>query len=101
MNKNLNYNTFIKFLNNIAVLTLGITRCLLRIYKEYAMRRPDDFMEPNSRFYLQPTKSPIRDIWFTHQPLGKNGIGSLRKNMAHRCKLLSDKDKSQCQKDGN
>ena len=91
MYKSLNYNTFTKFLNNIAFLTLGTTRYPLRIYKKYARRRPDDVMEPDSSFYLQPIKCSITDTWFTHQPLGKNSIGSLAENMARRCKLPSDK----------
>jgi hypothetical protein len=64
-------------------------RCPVKSYKEYLMRRPVECRQPDSRFYLQPIKSPKTSIWFSIQPLGKNTIGNIARNMAKQAKLPS------------
>ena len=52
------------------------------MYKEYACRRPSDCSGPDCRFYLKPHATPTTNVWFTRQPIGKNGIGLIAKKMA-------------------
>lgn len=54
--------------------------CPVKIYKEYLRRRPQDTLTPESRFYLAVKQNPD-DVWFKRQPMGKNSIGSIVKNM--------------------
>lgn len=54
--------------------------CPVKIYKEYLRRRPQDTLTPESRFYLA-VKQNLDDVWFKRQPMGKNSIWSIVKNM--------------------
>ena len=54
----------------------------VQVYKEYACRRPSDCSGPDCRFYLKPHDTPTTNVWFTKQPIGKNGIGFIAKKMA-------------------
>jgi hypothetical protein len=59
------------------------------IYKEYAKHRPADYCQPDSRFYLKPIKPPRNETWFSRQPLGKNAIGNLARDMAVKADFSS------------
>ena len=53
----------------------------MRLYKEYARRRPPTFCTPDSPFFLAVNYKRKEDsgIWFARGPLGKNTLGSLMK----------------------
>jgi Phage integrase family len=61
------------------------------VYKEFARHRPSDYCENESRFYLQPLKKISDDEWFGRQPMGKNSIGKITKEMALEANLASSK----------
>ena len=58
------------------------------IYKEYARRRPDDCLRPESRFYLHPLKKPhCSGKWFSREPIGKNTIARFAKTLAQQAEF--------------
>jgi len=73
----------------LCILLTGSTLCPVHIYKEYTRRRPATCHEPNCRVYLQPLQSTCYDddVWFKNQPMGKNAIGNIAKNMAEGADL--------------
>ena len=56
--------------------------CPIAMYKLYIQKRPEDLRDMNSRFYLRPLDNPKDDVWYSHQPLGKNKLGIMMKSMA-------------------
>ena len=58
--------------------------CPVHIYKEYKKRRPESENNPESRFYLSINKSSKDSTWFKRQPMGKNLLGSLVKQMTEK-----------------
>lgn len=65
--------------------------CPVHVYKVYREHRPAKCCSPGDRFYLQPTKAlkSESDVWFTCQPLGKNSLANIAKNMATQAGLGS------------
>ena len=62
----------------------------MAIYKEFERRRPPSTNVPDARFYLQVNRSKTPKhpgIWFKDQPMGKNTIGDIAKNMSHAANL--------------
>ena len=53
----------------------------MRLYKDYAKRRPDTACSPDSPFFLAiiHKRKEGSDVWFANAPLGKNTLGSLLK----------------------
>jgi hypothetical protein len=66
----------------------------VHIYKEYARHRPADYCAPDARFYLKPLKDCQFEQWFSMQPMGKNTIGAIAKQMAFDASLSSAAQKS-------
>ena len=61
--------------------------CPIRLLKLYLSKRPSDLKnDPNSRFYLRPLVNVNVDteVWYSHQPLGKNKLGEMMKMMANQ-----------------
>ncbi|CAC5393817.1 unnamed protein product [Mytilus coruscus] len=66
---------------------------------EFMKRRPVDTLTPTSRMYLSTlhnitpdsTHPPIRALWFSKQPLGKNKLGDLAKTMSLKAGLTGRK----------
>ena len=58
------------------MLLIGTNMCCVKIYKEYARKRPLAACEPSSRFYLQSLQKPREKMWFSNQTLGKNTLGN-------------------------
>jgi len=56
--------------------------CPVALYKEFVKRRDPGSFSPDSPFYVKPLKTPVGSIWFSCQPLGKNTIASIVRNMA-------------------
>lgn len=69
------------------MLSTGSAFCPVAIFREYTRRRPADCCLPDSRVYLHPIKTPNTEKWFTRQPLGKNSIGTIAKNMVLQAQL--------------
>lgn len=44
-------------------------------------------LDNNSRFYLQPINTPKTDVWYSHQPVGKNKLGQIMKQLAEKGRL--------------
>ncbi|VDI51108.1 Hypothetical predicted protein [Mytilus galloprovincialis] len=73
----------------------GDPRCPVNAFKEFMKRRPVDTLTPDSRIYLSTlhnitpdsTFPPIRALWFSKQPLGKNKLGDLAKTMFFKAGL--------------
>lgn len=61
----------------------GEELCPVRLFKEYRRHRPVSCLAPESRMYIQPLpQSKIKsDVWYSMQPVGKNKLGSLVKQM--------------------
>ncbi|WAR15503.1 hypothetical protein MAR_005608 [Mya arenaria] len=53
----------------------------------YTRRRPTDILDDNSRFYLQTVNTPKTDLWYSHQPLGKNKLGQIMKQLTEKGSL--------------
>ncbi|XP_053379635.1 uncharacterized protein LOC123536945 [Mercenaria mercenaria] len=58
--------------------------CPVKMYKTYTSHRPSDLLNPDSRFYLQPLKSPSGQIWYSHQAVGKTKLGQIMNVLAER-----------------
>ncbi|XP_063441624.1 uncharacterized protein KIAA1958-like [Mytilus trossulus] len=77
----------------------GDPRCPVNAFKEFMKRRPVDTLTPDSRMYLSTlhnitpdsTFPPIRALWFSKQPLGKNKLGDLAKTMSLKAGLTGRK----------
>jgi len=56
---------------------IGNERCPVKIFKEFAHRRPLEMNKPDSPFYLAVNhkQKPDDDVWYIRSPLGKNEIG--------------------------
>ena len=54
-------------------------RCPIRIYKEYAKRRPVDMTKDDSPFFLaiNHKASPASLMWYSKAPLGQQSLGKL------------------------
>ncbi|CAG2197469.1 unnamed protein product [Mytilus edulis] len=68
--------------------------CPIRLLKLYLSKRPSDLKnDPNSRFYLRPLVNVNVDteVWYSHQPLGKNKLGEMMKMMANQAQLSGRK----------
>ncbi|VDI49717.1 Hypothetical predicted protein [Mytilus galloprovincialis] len=68
--------------------------CPVRLLKLYLSKRPSDLKnDPNSRFYLRPLVNVNVDteVWYSHQPLGKNKLGEMMKMMANQAQLSGRK----------
>ena len=61
-------------------------RCPIRVYKEYARRRPINFSKPEHPFYIATTTvhlSSPNDTWFKRNPVGVNKLGSMLKRWSN------------------
>jgi len=67
----------------------GCRRCPVKLYKEYADRRPEGFSRPEDPFYLAPhTKFDILGgQWFVRQRVGLSKLGKMLKAMAESANL--------------
>ena len=68
--------------------------CPVRLLKLYLSKRPPDFQnDPKSRFYLRPLNNvnAATEVWYSHQPLGKNKLGEMMKMMANQAQLSGRK----------
>lgn len=64
--------------------------CPIAMYK-YIQKRPDDWRDMNSRFYLRPLDNLNDDVWYSHQPLGKNKLGIMMKSIAKIAEITGRK----------
>lgn len=76
----------------------GDELCPVTVYKEYRRRRPTDLLASNSRFYLKPLTNPKADVWFSHQPVGKNKLGRIMPDIAAKAQLQGRKVNHSCRK---
>ena len=65
--------------------------CPIRVYKEYKAHRPSDLNIDDARFYLRPISSPCTDIWFSHQPIGKEKLGKIMNEISKKGDLKGRK----------
>lgn len=65
--------------------------CPVHVYKKYRSHRPADLNHPEARFYLRPISNPTSDIWFSHQPVGKEKLGRIMNTMAEKGGLTGRK----------
>ena len=65
----------------------GDDRCPIQMYKLYKSHRPADMLVPDSRFYLRSLDNPRSDVWYSHQPVGKDTLGKYMKLMAEKGNL--------------
>ena len=71
-----------------------INTCPVAMYKKYRNFWPAGFSNPDDPFYLatNTTGQPrMGEAWFKRQPVGKNKLGGLMKNMCSRANLSTDK----------
>lgn len=69
--------------------TQGANKCIIEIYKEFVLRRPDDYCKKEDPFYIQSKtdnqiKSSGTAVWFKREPLG---VASLGKMLPKACSL--------------
>lgn len=64
-------------------------QCPVEAYKLYASKRPNSMADPHSPFFLAVSwKTPSADQeWFKAQPMGKNRLCSLIKNLIRKSRL--------------
>ena len=66
--------------------------CPVKIFKLYISKHPTDFQtDLTSKFYLRPLDNPKDDIWYSHQCLGKNKLGTIMKTMADAAEIYGRK----------
>ena len=67
----------------------GNERCPVKIYKEFARRRPVEMNQPDSPFYLavKHRRKPDDEVWYMRSPLGKNEIGKFLSTAAKNAGL--------------
>lgn len=58
--------------------------CPVKLYKDYSSHRPEDLNHPDARFYLRPLDNPKTNVWYSHQPLGKDKLGKMMNLMAEK-----------------
>ena len=69
-------------------------RCPIRIYKEYARRRPINFSKPEHPFYIATTTVHLpspNDTWFKRNSVGVNKLGSMLKRMVQHSGMNQNK----------
>ena len=63
--------------------------CPVKMLRLYISKRPEDLRnDPSSRFYLRPLTTTTSDIWYSHQPVGKNKLGLTRKKLATQAEIM-------------
>ncbi|CAB4005042.1 zinc finger MYM-type 2-like [Paramuricea clavata] len=62
-------------------------------YKRFAEKRPPEACTPDSPFYLGIDHTKHPSIWFTKQPMGKNTINNLLKNMCRNAGIRDEEQK--------
>ena len=65
----------------------GNVFCPVDMYKKYRGHRPPDLLTPESRFYLQNLPKPSGNVWFSHQPVGKDKLGKMMNVLAEKGSL--------------
>ena len=67
----------------------GNERCPVKIFKEFARRRPLEMNKPDSPFYLavKHKRKPDDNVWYMRSPLGKNEIGKFLSTAAKNAGL--------------
>ena len=55
--------------------------CPVHVYKEFRRRRPVAALSDDARMYLQPLRKPKEEVWYGSQPLGKNSIANIIRQM--------------------
>ena len=67
----------------------GNERCPVKIFKEFARRRPLEMNKPDSPFYLavKHQRKPDDDVWYVRSPHGKNEIGKFLSTAAKNAGL--------------
>ena len=70
-------------------------RCPVQVYKKYAEKRPSDYSDIESPFYIathtRQTHMGPDDQWFLREPIGVNKLGSLMTRMSKAAGLAEDK----------
>ena len=69
-------------------------RCPIRVYKEYARRRPINISKPEHPFYIATTTvhSPSpNDTWFKRNPVGVDKLGPMLKRMTQHSGMNQNK----------
>lgn len=78
----------------------NVEQCPVHTYKVYADKRPSDFSDPDTPFYLACNTIKSRplpgDQWFLRGPVGRNKITGLLKSMVVNAGLPSFKSKRLC-----
>lgn len=70
----------------------GNEYCPVKMLRLYISKRPEDLRnDPSSRFYLRPLTTTTSDIWYSHQPVGKNKLGLMMKNLATQAEIMGRK----------
>lgn len=54
--------------------------CLVNVFDIYVSHRPDNV----ERFYLQPRNNVSGNVWFSHQPIGKNKLSKFTQDMCKK-----------------
>ena len=63
--------------------------CPVKMLRLYISKRPEDLRnDPSSRFYLRPLTTTTSDIWYSHQPVGKNKLGLIMKKLATQAEIM-------------
>ena len=75
---------------NPKMYATGRPRCPVHIFKEYLARLPPEMSLSDSPFYLAVILSPISQLWFKKQPIGKNSLGSFMKSMSEAAGLTGN-----------
>lgn len=67
-------------------------RCPVEAYKVYKQQRPKDMLHPEAPFFLSVNyrRNSSDHLWFKNQPVGKNHLYNLTKNMKKQCPSLND-----------
>ena len=67
----------------------GNERCPVKLYKEFAERRPVEMNRPDSPFYLavKHQRKPDDNVWYMRAPLGHNEIGKFLSTAAKNAGL--------------
>ena len=65
--------------------------CPVQQYKDYMCHRPTDMNPPNFRLYIRPLVNPQTNVWYSHQPLGKNKLEQMMNLMPDKAGLMGRK----------
>ena len=66
--------------NDPKMFAVGGNRCPVRLFHLYVSKRPAE-LRNTGRFYLTPRPDKSFMEWYVHNPMGKNTIGKIMKNL--------------------